>query len=177
MLDHLRGFWRLPTSQRCGVFCHPLCLALGLCSCSFSVHGRRHLLKEWLGPPRTPWQKREGPLGAQDLHYPCREEWRAATGEGGLCLPGPQEVASNQSFQNQKAEELWHQRSRGPASGPTQSGLRRYHPLLPCEFNTTTSPDTEAGKTVCLFFLSHGRSSRACRSSDLTHFPIASAGR
>lgn len=177
MLDHFRGFWSLPTSQRRGVFCHPLCLALGLCSRSFSIHGGRHLLKEWLGPPRTPWQKREGSLRAQDLHSPCWEEQRAATGEGDLRLPGPQEAASNQSFQNQKAGDLWHQRPRGPASGPTQSSLRRYHPLLPCEFNTTTSPDTEAGRTVCLFFLSHRRSSRARRSSDLTHFPIAFAGR
>ena len=59
-------------------------LALGLCSCSISIHGGRHLLKEWPGPPRTPQQKREGHLGAQDLHYPCWEERRAATGEGDL---------------------------------------------------------------------------------------------
>lgn len=59
-------------------------LALGLCSCSISIHGGRHLLKEWLGPPRTPRWKREGHLGAQDLHCPCWEERRAATGEGDL---------------------------------------------------------------------------------------------
>lgn len=64
----------------------------------------------------------------------------------------------------------------GPPPVPPSPALRRYHPLPPCAFNSHF-PRHRARKNSLPLLPQSQKVKQACRSSDLTHFPIAFACR